>query len=523
MKKLFVIIAFACTAILSLQAQVITWSVKPGVYTKIEPYWEDMYLCYTEINVGVINGDGRVIVSPEATRITGFYSGLALALKSVGGQERILGILSDDGSFSEVDGTYYTIPNQEFFSEGFLTVNTSGGGTGYMNVKGHVVKEYNVSFVSPFSEGYAVVGEGRASHNFCIVDKRFNELQISLPSMSPLWNGANVFKGVAIVWDGNGNIFEFNPQRGGPCSVVKDKSIKSMLKGCDYNPDYDYLGGLAKLTNRPETAPYKQPTRSSLALTVSEQGNKYGYIHNGKTILPCQFEQAESFYGNYAIVKSDGKYGLLSYHNTNDSFTANASSEIKYKKSSGKNLSHKFGITVPNLWVEDNLTVKVKDENGIPVSITNDGGSYEFKSDGAKGTKKYSVEIDGEGLILWTGEIAYNYQPEMDSPVIIDTQPRVKPFVVTLKATNTHADKNNRCYVKATISNPNSEAISAIVTMSGSNLLEAVSKRITIPAYGSEDISTYFIVKKATSGQKVTVSTSAGGSATLDGLQLIPF
>ena len=77
--------------------------------------------------------------------------------------------------------------------------------------------------------------------------------------------------------------------------------------------------------------------------------------------------------------------------------------------------------------------------------------------------------------------------------------------------------------MKATISNPNPDAITTTVSMKGSNLLEAINQRVTIPAYGSKDISTYFTVTKATSGQKVTVSTTAGGTATLDGLQLIPF
>ena len=75
----------------------------------------------------------------------------------------------------------------------------------------------------------------------------------------------------------------------------------------------------------------------------------------------------------------------------------------------------------------------------------------------------------------------------------------------------------------AKITNPNPDPITTQVTMTGSNLLEAVSVRVTVPALGTKDVSTYFIVKKAVSGQKVTVTTAAGGSASLDGLQLIPF
>lgn len=496
---------------MQIHAQLISWAVKPGVYSKIEPCWGDMYFAYKGNAIGVINGDGRVIVTPEADRITGFYGGLALVLKTDGGQERILGILSTDGSYSKVDGTYFTIPYQEFFSEGLLTVTTPRGQAGYMNGNGVVVKNFNVSFISPFSEGFAVVGE---SKDYSIIDKRFNTLNIQLGTVSQVYGGSNVYKGVAVVWDGNGKFYNFDVNRG-TCKKISEPS----------SLDYDYMYCFSTITNRPEKVPYEDPQRPSISIPVTEKGGKYGYVSNGKTILPYQFEQAEDFHGNYAIVKAKGKYALISLHYVNDIFDAKANSDIKYRKSSGKDLVHKFGITLPTLWTDDNVTVRLKDDDGTLVNISNIGNSYEFKANGGNGTKKYNVEIDSDGMLLWQGEIAYNYIIEAD-PVIIHEEKeigRYKPLTVSLKAANTQADKNNRCYVKATISNPNSDAITATVSMTGSNLLEAVSQRVTIPAYGSKDVSTYFTVKKATSGQKVTVSTTAGGTATLDGLQLIPF
>lgn len=510
MKRILLLIAIVCP-ILSMHAQVITWAVKPGVFTKIEPCWGDMYFVYQNNTIGVINGDGRVIVAPEANRITGFYGGLALVLKSDGGQERILGILSTDGSYSKVDGSYFTIPYQEFFSEGLLTVTTPRGQAGYMNGNGVIVKNFNASFISPFSEGYAVVGE---NEDYSIIDKRFNTLSIQLGTVSQVYGGSNVYKGAAVVWDGNGKFYNFDVNRGTSKRISEPNSL-----------DYDYMYCFSSITKRPEKVPYEDPQRSSISLSVTEKGGKYGYVNNGKNILPYQFEYAEDFHGNYAIAKSKGEYALLSLHNINDIFEARANSEIKYRKSAGKDLVHKFGVTLPTLWNYDNVTIKLKDEDGVPVSISNNGNSYEFKANGVNGTKKYNLEIDGEGMLLWQGEIAYNYIIEAD-PIIVHEEKeigRYKPLTVSLKAANTQADKNNRCYVRATISNPNPDAITATVSMTGSNLLEAVSQRVTIPAFGSKDISTYFTVKKATSGQKVTVSTTAGGTATLDGLQLIPF
>ena len=231
--------------------------------------------------LGVINGDGSVIVTPEANRITGFYGGLALVLKTDGGQERILGILSTDGSYSKVDGTYFTIPYQEFFSEGLLTVTTPRGQAGYMNGNGVIVKNFNVSFISPFSEGYAVVGE---NEDYSIIDKRFNTLSIQLGTVSQVYGGSNVYKGVAVVWDGNGKFYNFDVNRGTSKKISEPNSL-----------DYDYMYCFSSITKRPEKVPYENPQRSSVSLTVAEKGGKYGYVSNGKPILPYQFEDAEDF------------------------------------------------------------------------------------------------------------------------------------------------------------------------------------------------------------------------------------
>ncbi len=510
MKRILFLIAIVCP-IIQMHAQVITWAVKPGVYTKIEPCWGDMYFAYQNNTIGVINGDGRVIVAPEANRITGFYGGLALVLKSDGGQERILGILSTDGSYSKVDGTYFTIPYQEFFSEGLLTVTNPRGQAGYMNGNGVIVKNFNVSFISPFSEGYAVVGE---NEDYSIIDKRFNTLNIQLGTVSQVFGGSNVYKGVAVVWDGNGKFYNFEVNSGTSKRISEPNSL-----------DYDYLYCFSSITKRSEIVPYEDSQRLSVSLQVREKDGKYGYETNGRTILPYQFEYAEDFHGNYAIVKAKGQYALLSLRNVNDGFDAKASSNIKYRKSAGKDLVHKFGISLPTVWDKEHVTVKLRDDDGVPVNISKNGSSYEFKANGGNGSKKFNVEIDDDGMILWQGEIVYNYTIEAEPIVIHDDKEmgRYKTLTVSLKVTNSQADKNNRCYVKATISNPNPDAITTTVSMTGSNLLEAVSQRVTIPAYGSKDVSSYFTVKKATSGQKVTVSTTAGGMATLDGLQLIPF
>lgn len=512
MKRLFCISLICFLACASLKAQIVTWSIKPGTYTSIEPCWENLFYIYKGNSVGVADGNGHVIVSPDADRITGFYNGLALVLKSDSGQERILGILSAKGSYTKVDGTYFTIPYQEFFSENLLTIIDSNGKAGYMNANGVVVKSFNTSFVSPFSEGYAVVGEDA---DYSIVDKRFNELTIQLGTVASVYGGSNVYNGEAIVMDSNGKYHRYNVKSGRSESFKPSNSL-----------DYDYLYCFTCLSGRGENVPYEQTKRLPQSLEPVMQDGKYGYANAGKTILPYQLDEAECFYGDNAIVKLNGEYGLLALDENGGQYAAKSDANIKYRKSSGKNLKHRFEVSIPSQWDKAGVMVKLRDENGMSVDCENDGNSYEFAANGATGTRKYWVEIDGDGLNLWNGEIEYKYIVEAD-PVIehvtTTATGNLKPLTITLKSGSTQADKNNRCYIYATIHNPNSDAITTTVTMKGSNLLEAVNKQITIPAYGSKDISTYFTVTKAVKGQNVTVTTTAGGRASLDGLQLIPF
>lgn len=516
MRRVLFVIFLTLGNLLALQAQVVNWSVKPGQYSKIEPCWGDLYYVYDNNNIGVINGDGSVVVQPEADRITGFYGGLALVLKSDGGKERILGVLATDGSYIKIDGSYFTMPYQDFFSEGLLTVTDPRGQCCYMNANGAIVKTFNTTFISPFSEGYAVVGENQ---DFTIVDKRFNPLRIQLGTVSGVYGGANVYKGVAIVWDGNGKFHSFDVNTGASSKTSQPASL-----------DLDYLYCFSCISNRPANVPFAEPMRLEQTLEATMQGNKYGYVNNGTTILPCQFEEAGNFYGNHAIVKDNGKYGLLALHNASETFRASSTEKtIKYRKSAARNLKHKFGLSIPTLWKSENLNIKVVDENYIVVNVSDKGGYYEFQSDGTAETKRFSVEIESGGLKLWKGDIAYNYVMEKEPEHIIVSNDgkrndsNYKALSVSLKIVNDKANAKNRCCVKATITNPNPAAITTKVMWTGSNLLEGSNTTVTVPANGSTVVDIYLKVLSAKAGQTVTVSTNAGGSATLNGLQLIPF
>ncbi len=511
MRNRVVWIIFFCAAVSIVKAQIVTWAVKPGIYSKIEHCWENMYFVYQDDNIGVVDGCGKVIVPEEASRITGFFDGCALVLKSDGGQELILGILGTNGNYKKVDGTYYVIPYQEFFSEGLLSVIDVAGKAAFMNVNGIIVHKFDTDYASPFSEGYAMVGSKETFH---FVDKNFNRIRIKKNSMSPIYGGGNVYNGEALVWDGNGKFYRVNMNSG---VAVSTKAPKSDA--------YDYLCCFQELTGRSQDVSYEKTKHLRSTLQAKQEGGKYGYESDDKIILPCQLEKAGNFEGQTALVRLNGKDGLLQLHQTGENYSIVATNDhITYKKSNQQDIIHKFSIGLPMQWNDDQVSVILSNPNGATINTTHEGTAYEFKADGTTGSMTYSVEFMADGMRLWSGEITYDYTKEAEPQSNVVVVPKgVMPFTVTLKTNNTKADRNHHCYVTAFVTNPNSEAITATVTFTGSNLLESVSKRVTVPAHGTKEVTSYFNVVKVATKQKVTVTTSAGGTDSLDGLQLIPF
>lgn len=521
MNRRLLLLFVACAVLTLAEAQTVSWAVKPGTYDKIEHCWNDMFLVTKGSQSGVVMGDGRLVVPVGDGRLTGFYEGYALVLSPAGSKEKVVGILGADGTYNRVDGTYYTVPSKEFFSEELLVVTNQRGKGAYLNTMGKVEKQLDVELVSPFSEGFAAVGEKR---DFRLIDRAFNPVRIQLGTVAPVYGGANPYKGTAVVWDGNGKFYYYSISSG-QATPVRD-SRKRRLESFDF--DYDYLDCITLMSNRPTKVTYDEPTRPAMTLKAVAQNGKYGFVNGNKTVLPAQFDMADHFYGSHAIVKTNGGFGLLAMQQATANFEAEATSNISYRRSASRNLAHRFRVKVPAPWNIGDVSVSLTDRTGQPVSTTGSGGNYEFRADGSTGDCNYLVEVAADGLKLWTGIVTYHYNIEPE-PVVVDEQTAVsetgnyKALTLTLAVTNKRADRDGRCYVKATVSNPNSQPVSTKVTITGSNLLETVSQRVTVPAYGTVDVTTYFTVKKAVMSQHVSATSSAGGSAELSGLQMIPF
>lgn len=514
--------------LMPIKAQYVLWGIKPA-YDNMVQCADNLFIVTNANKVGVIEGSGKVIVPIEADQITGFYQGYALAIQHKGGKNLVMGLVSADGQYTKMGTECYAIPSVDFCSEGFLAVEFPDGKRGYMHTDGSVAHAFDkkITNLLPFSEGFAVVGSGTNSQ---LVDKNFTPVQITIGG-GYIYGIFSVYRGVALVYDDDTHFYEFDTRTGRAKSTGGIKAERLQ---------FDYLG--AAQTGRPQTVVY-DPIRTKDASSVikaQKQNGKYGYEKSGNSFIPYQFDEAGAFYGNHAIVKQNGKYGLLALHDGNGAFAATPANNGKIN-TKGQKLSHKFSLNKPSELGGDIQVNVISNGNTIPAKEV--GGQYEFTADAtSSGKQNFNVVVSDNGLKLWQGTLAYQYGEKNDGPIINkpinDTipdptpkkpepkKPEPKPdklqaLRLSVGVNNNTADKDNRCYVTVSISNPNSTVVSTTINVEGKGL-EKVSRSISIPAHGSNSVRTYFTVKKAGKYSVKAKETRTGASTQLKDIQLRP-
>lgn len=504
---------------MTISAQSVSWVVKPGMYDAITHYTSTLFKVSKDGRLGVINAEGREVVPVECSEITDFYEGYALALVNDRGQHRVLGILSDSGDYASVsDGRYYTMPNQEFVSEGFVTVINDSRYAAFMNVHGVVEKvlEDAVGFW-PFSGGYALVEE---DDDYYFLDKNLRRNDIAIETNYEFTYATNTYNNEAYIWVED-KCYKYNVATG------KNTRVKDTSRFED--APLDYLGCYRSVTGRTNVPYDTKKTSSPLFKSIRQEG-KYGFERNGETLLSCQLEEVGDICGDVAVIRLDGRAGMLKMNPSSESFAVVTSKSIfDYYKGEEKELLHTFSLTLPAEWRNAQLAVSLTNADGGRFALEGKDGIYTFKTAELTGDMTYNVEVESEGLKLWRGQFACNYTAKQRPVQVIERHNEnnvssavTSPLTVTVRMKNTMADKSGRCYVVATITNPNAKAVTTNVSFSGSELLNKAVFSVSIPPHGSREVSSFFTVKKVAKGQSVTVTSSAGGRTTLTNLVLKP-
>lgn len=345
MKRNILFAILFCSA-LCLMAQIPYWAIHPN-YTSINILGNGFYVVSQNDKYGMLNSDEEVIVPLEYDSISSFRSHTALLYQ--GG--KFVAIVSDKGKVTDVASKAYSPLKGCLFSDGYLPVRNNSGCFYIKAETGESIGPY--SDERPFYEGYAVVKEPKSlKHIFdgssvlkCLsaetgmpitisYDKSDNE---DLDFISSASNG----KSIVVI---KKRVFEYDYRNGlitplssdgtdnkksrvyvseRPVVLTKtERGFSMQLKQGQMTFDsqlrltgIQYNGQELKTYEPPKE---KNPEYNSPFGNLSYNDTKlFGLSYNEKDFLPAQFEEIGLLWGNDALVKSDGKYGVISVDTKN--------------------------------------------------------------------------------------------------------------------------------------------------------------------------------------------------------------
>lgn len=488
-KSLFLSTILLCLCIpLIGHAQTARWLLKPE-YQKITPFGESYYKANTYSTMSIFDTNGNKII--ESDSITYITNGYALALNQVNGRYRLVAIIDKHGNIKEISDEYY-VDDHHFFSEDLLGVCSKKGKSGYINPDGKLEIPCRYIAVHPFCEGLASVSKpkkgikgliGSASNkkapvgSATYVNHKGVELDIHDGKNLPIV--ATSFKnGQGLVQMEDGKSFYVNSKG----SIIGNGPNNTDIEFDDY---YAYSEGTKKTeVNLPFKPMYNN------AYTVISEGSVKGYLANGVMMVPTQFQEAYGFASGFAIVKKDGKYGILKQ--------LSGSIDIKVTEKGGK-ISAKGMI--PADW--DNCQAKF-------IRITNGTERLSFAMNGKEslrtiegdvpttdGEKVYEVDIDG--LVIWR-----QAGPQPDSTPV--------PGGISIRAPGkVTANSKGECIVKVRVTNNSNSAQNITISLSTGG-----SKTTKLGAGKSGSVSITTKISKETKCSVTAKSANGNASCTIN-------
>lgn len=473
-------------------AQSVEWLIYPGSYEDISPFCPGLVKVKQSGKTGLMDTKGNVVLQAKYDDISNFNNGTAFVLSKNGNSWLVCATIDEDGTIHSFKNAYIMMPGCLFYSDGLMPVLNSKGLVGFIDKFGTLVIDFKFKGVRPFSEGYACVWGEKTLY---FLDTNGTIHPIQLPNSGNPEKGFSFNNGKAYVCDEDSKWF----------SVSKSLSCTRLSSSYD-NAKPDYLGRIN--TNAPQKAEYvpaKMPEGQSKVQKVTRNG-KIGYRMGQNDVLPCQLDDGSEFFGGMAVVKINGKTGVIRLVE-NAGFSAEATND-KQSYMSVRELECHFKLAAQG--------VKMKQQqvrcfiNQKEVKLTNNGtGKYYFSyMPSGKGTEtcQATLQLCDAGLVLWQNDVDFTFKKQ--SPMEVG-RPTVSP-----------TDANGHAAVSCTVRNLNTESVTATITMTGSSSFKEHSEQVTIPAGDSRTIRSYFTVSKNSSGEFVKVTTDQGGSNSADGISL---
>lgn len=496
MRRYITIYALFCFLFYTgLRAQTMVWQIPPAEYEALSYYGNGLFLFEKGGHKGLLRSDGTVLLNACVDEITGYFEHKALLLTTEGSQQRVLGYLTDAAEIVTFAGKYYTLNGLAYYSCGMLPAANAMGHKGYLNEKGEETLGFNGQWsqVLPFSEGYAsnYIGTG-ANRKYQLIDIGGRRVPFVI-GYGEVVGGTNVYNGQTVIWDEDRNFYTYNLQS----AKFKKISTPKLL-------ETDYLYCLRSITGRPKTVPYSEAPTVVAELQPSKDntGSLWGYGN----LLPAQFTKAAPVMNNLAVVNLEGRWGVLRLADATTSFRLTpAQGEYTYEQ--GMSVNCALRVSLPEPWAERTTNIDVYDAStnqAIPAQWNQ--GRLVFALRPSLQTHEVYAKIFGEGLLLSTQSATMKFRK---------LEPQLS---VSISIASDVANKDNQVPVTAIVRNNSNTDVTATVHMTGSSAFVEKHSTVTIPAHGTAQVHSAFVVTQDVSGQSVRVTTSQGGSASRAGL-----
>lgn len=495
----------------NITAQTVAWQLSPSNYSNLKRFGPGLYQVELSDKIGLIRPDGTVVAPIEADHIGGFYEHLALVTRMENGNyQRVLGALSDDGTYTAFGTPFFTLEGQEFFSDGLLSVQDAKGKKGYVDRFGNVVCGFKKNYyrIKPFTGGFATVTEGR-DKPYYLIDKEGQKQIIQLPDVGVVKYVFNPVEGKVLVVNDYYDTYKYTIMSG-TCERLGIKMTQETSA-----TDYLYRPKMVlEKTGAPilKAAPFATFSVGEKGLKPTVHNGKYGFeTVDGKTILPCQLDAATEFEDNLSVVTLHGKLGLLRYHEEDKRPFDIIVKEPLIEFDAGASVSCLFSIQTPETWAGKNMEVTITDKTTLEtITPTANGDDFSFTLMPKRTEQKeYAVSVVSEGLQLWNGNMAFALKKK-----IVDL------VINSLTLDKDITDPDYRVTGSFIISNPNDDEMTTNISFAHSDLVMEVCgypKTVTL-AGGETKRVTFFIVtsnKRGSWSHTLTVSSSKGGTATL--------
>lgn len=343
-------------------AQVARWMIEPQ-YDSIRMNNIGLFEMHNKGKVGLCDRAGKELLPIEYDTIRPFHEGYAVLYKD----EVFHGFANIEGEVVDLSQSgYYLIPEVDYFSCGRLLTYTINKGRRFYRYIDNEAKPCGGTYAEahPFADGYASV----------LIFANVNDLDEVAPDMIDV-NGTPISfetekksnmsfvssfrNGSAVVVFRNkfytmtSDNLELQPiysdsLRSRKSLVLSESPIldistlhdnKTLIKARNKSAfifdkhlrleEYTLGGGARVEVRDPEEEPRAMPKP---CFEVCSDGDKYGLVYNGYEVLPPQFDEVTHVEDHFAVVRTNGKYGVLTIEpNSNFEFYLNNNDEIPFR------------------------------------------------------------------------------------------------------------------------------------------------------------------------------------------------